>query len=299
MGERSNRVNEIFPPKEGGCLSINGDGPPMTNSRSGLVRAADAAEIVQLAHDLQDMPLDIAVRDAHLLRSLCAIFSCRVTFLAIVRVQENGLLSFLHHAMGGDLDPDGARYLHAYAHESHVQDPLARVLAQCPSDARIYRRVEIINDSNWYRLNHYNEVAKIMGIDDRMYACFPFDRDNGIVGVGLHRSVDSARFGRREVNTARLLAAPLIGLARLATQPLPSPPAEALTPRLRDVLWRFQLGDSEKQAAAALGIRLSTLHGYAKELYRRMGVSSRSELLAACLRAAAGMNDAAGRSTQR
>ncbi|HEV2296121.1 MAG TPA: helix-turn-helix transcriptional regulator [Tepidisphaeraceae bacterium] len=53
-----------------------------------------------------------------------------------------------------------------------------------------------------------------------------------------------------------------------------------LSPRLRQVLECLLRGDGAKQAAARLGLSIHTVNDYVKDLYRRFGVSSRSELLA-------------------
>ena len=43
-------------------------------------------------------------------------------------------------------------------------------------------------------------------------------------------------------------------------------------------------GDSEKQAAARVGLRTSTVHSYVRDLYRRYGVRSRGEPMARFVR---------------
>ncbi len=53
-----------------------------------------------------------------------------------------------------------------------------------------------------------------------------------------------------------------------------------LPPRVRRVLDRLVLGDSEKEVAARLGLSRHTVHQYVKLLYRRLDVSSRGELMA-------------------
>ena len=54
----------------------------------------------------------------------------------------------------------------------------------------------------------------------------------------------------------------------------------ALAPRLRRVLDRLLLGESEKEVGLSLSLSQHTVHGYVKELYRQFGVSSRAELMA-------------------
>jgi DNA-binding CsgD family transcriptional regulator len=57
-----------------------------------------------------------------------------------------------------------------------------------------------------------------------------------------------------------------------------------LSRRQRQTLQRLMQGDSEKEAAIALGITTNTLHCYVKEIYRMLQVNSRGELLAKCYR---------------
>lgn len=52
-----------------------------------------------------------------------------------------------------------------------------------------------------------------------------------------------------------------------------------LTGREREVVERLVEGHSEKQVAARLGLSLQTVHAHVKSIYRKLHVSSRSELL--------------------
>jgi DNA-binding CsgD family transcriptional regulator len=54
-----------------------------------------------------------------------------------------------------------------------------------------------------------------------------------------------------------------------------------LTPRQREALTYLATGASEKQVALAMGISVHTVHIHAKQIYRRLNVSSRGELMAA------------------
>jgi DNA-binding NarL/FixJ family response regulator len=52
-----------------------------------------------------------------------------------------------------------------------------------------------------------------------------------------------------------------------------------LPPRLQQTMHSLLSGDSEKQAAAKMGVSPHTVHVYVKTLYRKYNVSSRGELL--------------------
>jgi DNA-binding CsgD family transcriptional regulator len=58
-----------------------------------------------------------------------------------------------------------------------------------------------------------------------------------------------------------------------------------LSPRMRQTLQQLLRGDSEKQAARALGVSPHTVHVYVKAIYRKFNVASRGELLARFVRA--------------
>ncbi|MEC7520420.1 MAG: helix-turn-helix transcriptional regulator [Myxococcota bacterium] len=57
------------------------------------------------------------------------------------------------------------------------------------------------------------------------------------------------------------------------------PRAAVLTPAQREVLHRLLTGESEKEIAAATGRTYGSLHQIAVRVYRKLGVSSRAELM--------------------
>src|SRR5206468_7422599 len=58
------------------------------------------------------------------------------------------------------------------------------------------------------------------------------------------------------------------------------PRRSRLTGREWQTLERLLAGDSEKQAASALGVSTHTLHSYVKRVYAVFGVETRAELMA-------------------
>ena len=72
-------------------------------------------------------------------------------------------------------------------------------------------------------------------------------------------------------------------LAQVAPKKLSSDLTKGLSPRMRDTLQLLLSGDSEKEVAGKLGLSQHTVHIHVKNLYKRLGVCSRGELLAKCL----------------
>lgn len=74
----------------------------------------------------------------------------------------------------------------------------------------------------------------------------------------------------------------------LATAPIPpappvSPTLPPLPPRRRQVLDALLEGKSEKEVAKLLKLSVHTVHVHVKAIYKQFGVTTRAELLAACL----------------
>ncbi len=61
---------------------------------------------------------------------------------------------------------------------------------------------------------------------------------------------------------------------------LPPPGSQLLTPREADVLTMLQQGSSNAEIALALGVGVETIRTHARNIYRKLGVSSRRELVA-------------------
>jgi DNA-binding CsgD family transcriptional regulator len=62
------------------------------------------------------------------------------------------------------------------------------------------------------------------------------------------------------------------------------PGPEALSPRQRQTLTFLIEGDSEKQAAARLGVSYATAHQYVTSLHRFFNVRSRGELMSVAMK---------------
>jgi DNA-binding NarL/FixJ family response regulator len=72
-------------------------------------------------------------------------------------------------------------------------------------------------------------------------------------------------------------------LAEVAPRKLASNLTNGLSPRMRDTLQLLLAGDSEKEVAGKLKLSPHTVHIHVKNLYKRLSVCSRAELMAKCL----------------
>ena len=127
------------------------------------------------------------------------------------------------------------------------------------------------------------EWMRRMRTGDHLFSHLRIPDGQSCYGFVMWTEYGAAPFQRRDARLVRLLNTEL---ARLIGPVLSdeTDPVSALPPRLRKTLERLLMGDSEKQAALALGLSKATVHEYVGLLYRHFSVNSRSELMIACLR---------------
>jgi DNA-binding NarL/FixJ family response regulator len=102
-----------------------------------------------------------------------------------------------------------------------------------------------------------------------------------VLGVGAIRAARDPEFTDEDV---ALLEAYADGARWLWQERDPSHAlADGLPPRLRALLPLMLSGRSEKEIAHELGLTWSTVHTYARQLYRALGVSSRAQLMSRAL----------------
>lgn len=100
-----------------------------------------------------------------------------------------------------------------------------------------------------------------------------------VAGISLLRHADLGPFSAHELNG--LL--PLHGLMQMAAQSLPSEHdrLQQLTPRERQIALLLRDGASNKELARELDLGLPTVKTHLLNLFRKQGVSNRTELVAA------------------
>jgi DNA-binding CsgD family transcriptional regulator len=109
---------------------------------------------------------------------------------------------------------------------------------------------------------------------------YPLPHLGAVDQLGVHRAATRDLFNTVDHKLVRLFH---IELGRLWTRDAlqrAKDPTQDLPPRLQQTLAALQLGASEKEVSAQLGISRHTVHNYVKSLHQRLGVSSRGELLA-------------------
>lgn len=249
------------------------------------VSQADLEALIRLAGEAGEIRQDVRQRRSHVLDGLARLCNAdKAVFATFVRprpdverweVRRTDVV-FLN------TDADELRRMRAFYELGEPADPIIDRMANSEEGVIVATPQHYMTDDAWRHTDHYNEVRRPAQIEQQIYARYGED-DLHRLGIGLHRR-RNIPFGQRELdlttiflrNAGHLLREPEDGIASTIDAKLP--------PRLRPVLERYLAGNSEKETAAALGLSPQTVHTYAKQLYRAIGVSSRAELMAKFIR---------------
>lgn len=143
-----------------------------------------------------------------------------------------------------------------------------------------FSRTMVVPDEAWYASNFFREYMRPAGVDEFAMSLRLAPQLGSLVAIAGNRPLGAPRVGDSAITLLAVLGeeiVPLLG-TRLALDHQIS--RDGLSPRERETLDCLLEGQSEKEVAATLGIRPSTVHDYVVQLHRHFDVQSRGELLA-------------------
>jgi DNA-binding CsgD family transcriptional regulator len=255
--------------------------------KSDLLRLQDVRDAYRLIGECRDLGHEPALWQMRMFAGLCRLVGADKASggEGFWQRETRGIEPLSSFVVGHDA---GHRKLFAaYLREITPQgDPILRALADLPGRVLTRTRTAVVPDATWYKSADFNYYRKPAGIDHCLASICEVSAHGAIAVITLHRGVGDRDFSPGEV---RLLEFFHEELGRLVGRQLVSATEtnpDMLSPRLRHTLACLVQGDSEKQAAARLGLSPTTVHEYVTALYRRFGVRSRGELLAHVMRRA-------------
>jgi DNA-binding CsgD family transcriptional regulator len=228
------------------------------------------------------------------LTEMCEVLGCDMITAAQSRIDPaTGATHFEEMVLCGELPDHHKDRVLAYLGTDHESDVFyaafgratAGVVAANPLiEAVVFRRQDLVPDSDWYSSKHYRTTRTAVGVDAAIYAGLP-TRQRGVwIGSGFHRVQGRPQFSEedREVVRAFLLGASPLFEAFHAAGKASGPFLATLTSRQREMVYALLEGFSAKEISARLGLTTSSVNTYCKRLYRALGVSGRGELVRLC-----------------
>ena len=255
--------------------------------KSGRVRLVDLTRAHRLIHDCRDVGHDPAAWPAVLAEGMIRLIDSPLVLVGQVVLGEGGPRNLIMADRGWETPAHREVWHRRHVVESDYRgvETFSRFLA-VPGRLKTRSREQLIGDTEWYRSYEYNEIHRSMGQDDlvastRFPGAVAARSLFGIIGI---RPVGAGPISTKNRRLLRLFQVELdrhLGTSIVLDS---GGPLTTLQPRLRRTLDCLLEGDGEKQAAVRLGLSRNTVHEYVIELYRHLGVNSRGELMAYCLR---------------
>jgi DNA-binding CsgD family transcriptional regulator len=181
--------------------------------------------------------------------------------------------------------PEGILLREAYwADPPTPPDPTMLAIARTMGRHRAFLHREIVDGATWRRCPQATELWRPLNIHDRLMSGAAVAPSVELI-FGVERATCDRRFGELERDLMGMVVERLAWFhRRLAWSHGMSGAGGTFTPRERVILTQLLSARSEKQIAAQLKLTERSTHQYVVGVYRKLGVTSRAELMARFLR---------------
>jgi DNA-binding CsgD family transcriptional regulator len=256
-------------------------------SKSGRLRLSDVRQAYRLTHECRDLGHDPAAWTRHAVEQVTRLIGAQIGVMAEPRIGASGELlgtTLLHDHGWSSSRQRAFWYQHYIVEREYARGLTFQRFTALSSPLLTRTREQLVDDATWYHSAEFQEMQRQWDGDDLLVSTRRWDNPPHIFGLSFTRPVGDRKYGGRERRLVHLfmdeLSRHLGKSLALAYEDL----FTALGPRLRQTLACLLEGDSEKQAAARLGLSRHTVHEYVTALYRRFDVQSRGELMALFLK---------------
>lgn len=250
-------------------------------AKSDLLRIEDVRDAYRLIGECRDVGSDPALWHRRMLEGLCQLIGTPAAVGGEGRWLRPHRAVEPSSAFEAGLDAHGRAVYYAYYRDiGPTRDPVFRAMQPIPGRVVTRTRPQVVGNAEYYRSVAFNEYLRLAHIEHRLISVCQVSDDGAISAIHLQRAPGERDFSPREQRLLQFFHEEIGRLIGRSLVSVHEPDLEQLSPRLRQTLACLLEGDSEKQAAARLGLSQATTHQYVTALYRRFGVRSRAQLLA-------------------
>ncbi len=251
-------------------------------SRYERLKLTDLRKVAELIGEVVELGGDASVWRPHFLNGVRKLLGASVGIsMDSEGATPGGLLRLVAPLdVGWDSDEVRSRFYQYFTRGEVSADPAAVALFEIMSRVRFVsmRRREMVDDNTWYAAPSVYEARRAGNVDDFVFSCVAI-APGMLHGFILYRPWGEEPFGIRHRRLARFAHLVLLRALQARTpEPAGLDDLSDLSPRLRQTLELVVAGDAIKHIAMKLGISHHTVNDYIKVLYKRAGVSSRTEL---------------------
>jgi len=258
-------------------------------AKSRTLRVSDVQKVYRLISECRDLGADPVAWREHLIAGACQLVSAQVAVTShsqIVADFHRQPVTLPRISVCGWTDEQAERGFWALVqnHDLGKMPVFLSFVSRLPQQPTL-RRIQFVSNQEWYNCYEFNECWRPLGVDDFIGSgrLIPTG-EGGTDFLRLFRPVGESSFDAREGRIVKLLHDEIHAMVGRSLAEANEASASDLTPRPREMLECLLQGDSEKRAAARLGISRGTAHDYVKAIYRHFDVQSRAELMARWVR---------------
>jgi DNA-binding CsgD family transcriptional regulator len=237
----------------------------------------DIAAIVRLLGDVAGSELPLLQRRRLLMERLVSLVDADTWMWICARFDEEfprGAPWFLVDGGWSD-DDERNRVWH-----TNTQTEVIAAMGKETDPSRHCTFVWDPDHAGWGDGSVHEKFIRAVGLEHLLLSIYPLSAKS-VSGIGLHRRLGREPFTPRQRAITHLITGQIDWLHRAGTDVEANTDVLlSITPRQREILVHLLGGDSRKQIASKLSLSTHTVNDYIKDLYRRLNVSSNTELLA-------------------
>ena len=256
--------------------------------KSQQLSIADVRAVFHILNELRDLGAQPEVWKRHMLCELCRLIGGQV---GICVQTENAEVVNLARSVVTDVGWAGEKERNqwiAYCRRNDLSvDPSRNEITRLMASGRPFVRLreQLCPDFPWYSSDHVQITRKASDVDSFIFSYRRLLNPDRHHWLYLLRPWNDHPFSPRQRRLVRLFHSELgLILDQDSLRVTANTPIAHLSPRQRQTLDLLSAGLSEKQVAIRLACSRNTVHGYIKELHKKLGVNSRSELLVKVIR---------------
>jgi DNA-binding CsgD family transcriptional regulator len=241
--------------------------------------------IIHLGREAGEV-VDQAERRLHIARGIRHLLGCALVFVATDDDVHAGAPGHIAEPAVDNFDASARPVFESMCERGSAFNPAvggmqAAVLARDIGQATVLTIDHLVEKRVWRRSYFFQDFMRPAGIDHGLYAAVRVN-DSVCDVLGCWRESKDRPFDEEDKAEIELLVLEFAHLWRRQTRAEPWP--GQLPPRYRRTLELLLTGLSEKQIADQLGLTPGSLHQYVTMLYRKLGASSRAELMARAIK---------------
>jgi DNA-binding CsgD family transcriptional regulator len=254
--------------------------------RSQRLRLHELRQIHNLLGEITELGQDPQAWRAHALRGLRDLVHGQVAFTLDYAdaLPGRAIRPIQPIDLGWPSESARRRFYQYIESGESIEDPAAQSLFELHQRVRLvtcFRR-QLVDDRTWYAAPSVVNGRHYADIDD--FVCTTFALRPGMLhGFIIYRGMREPAFDLHERRIMRMFHVELLRLIRNTASNHATPNGGTLSPRLQQTLELLLTGAGVKDIAGSMQLSHHTVNDYMKELYRRMQVTSRPELMSKAL----------------